>query len=192
MVRRRQWHDATVGHERLHRGVIEMKYLRFVAILALFGSVALSAQGERPLSTRVDEALKAAGVPIHGIWPDDPNDKRTWRVDFAPEATAADRATAAQVIDDFDPDDLSKEPRLIAARDILRRMTGDEHRWLTTLSARDDEVLRLWTIMRAGGEVNTNTPEFSDGWTAIMLAGIPSIWPDQAVAEQRLAEIIAR
>ncbi len=169
-----------------------MKYLRFVAILALFGSVALSAQGERPLSTRVDEALKAAGVPIHGIWPDDPNDKRTWRVDFAPEATAADRATAAQVIDDFDPDDLSKEPRLIAARDILRRMTGDEHRWLTTLSARDDEVLRLWTIMRAGGEVNTNTPEFSDGWTAIMLAGIPSIWPDQAVAEQRLAEIIAR
>lgn len=48
----------------------------------------------------VDAALRAAGVPITGVSVPSDN-KETWRVEFTPEATQADRDTAAAVIAAF-------------------------------------------------------------------------------------------
>ena len=46
--------------------------------------------------------LTAAGIPIHGISIGRKDDKATWRVDFAPEATDEQKAQAAQIVAAFD------------------------------------------------------------------------------------------
>lgn len=46
----------------------------------------------------VDTALKAAGVPILGVSIGDPANRATWIVQFDPSATAAQKATAATVV----------------------------------------------------------------------------------------------
>lgn len=49
------------------------------------------------LSSNVDDTIRGAGVPILGVSCPS-NDKATWRVDFKPEATQAQRDQAAQII----------------------------------------------------------------------------------------------
>ena len=46
--------------------------------------------------------LTAAGIPVHGISIGRKDDKATWRVDFAPEATDEQKAQAAQIVAAFD------------------------------------------------------------------------------------------
>ena len=45
----------------------------------------------------------SASVPIVGVSIGDPNDKATWKVQFAPGATKADQDTAAAIVAAFDP-----------------------------------------------------------------------------------------
>lgn len=58
------------------------------------------------IATRLDGALKAAGVPISGVSIGDPNVKATWLV-----RPASLQAQAQPIIDAFDPND----PAVIAA-----------------------------------------------------------------------------
>jgi len=46
--------------------------------------------------------LTSAGIPVHGISIGRKDDKATWRVDFAPEATDEQKAQAAQIVAAFD------------------------------------------------------------------------------------------
>lgn len=46
--------------------------------------------------------LTTAGIPVNGISIGRKNDRSTWRVDFAPEATDEQKAQAAQIVAAFD------------------------------------------------------------------------------------------
>lgn len=46
--------------------------------------------------------LGAAGIPVYGISIGSKDDKSTWRIDFAPEATDEQKAQAAQLVAAFD------------------------------------------------------------------------------------------
>jgi hypothetical protein len=63
----------------------------------------------------LDFALRQAGVPIHGVSMADPTNKSTWRVAFTNAATAAHRATAADVIATFNPADRTLTDAFTAA-----------------------------------------------------------------------------
>ena len=54
------------------------------------------------LAGAVDQALRAAGVPLVGVSIGDPADRATWTVQLAPTATESDRTTAAATIAAFD------------------------------------------------------------------------------------------
>lgn len=62
----------------------------------------------------LDDALRAAGIPIAGVSVGSDADRSTWRVAFLPAATDAHRAEAAQIVGTFDPAD----PAVIAARQL--------------------------------------------------------------------------
>jgi hypothetical protein len=47
----------------------------------------------------VDQALRAANVPIVGVSLGDPANRATWRVLFLPEATDPQKATAQNILD---------------------------------------------------------------------------------------------
>lgn len=82
-------------------------------------------------------------------------------------------------------------PRRIATRDILRRMTPAEHRALTNLANRDYDILKVWNILRAGGDADVNSAEWAQGLTLLKTRGIPSVWQDLATANARLAALTA-
>lgn len=68
----------------------------------------------------VEEALRAAGIPVHGVSvPSD--DKATWRVNFALEATQAQRDQAATIIAAYTP----PTPNTLIDRDADLR-TGEK------------------------------------------------------------------
>lgn len=46
--------------------------------------------------------LTAAGIPVSGISIGRNDDRSTWRIDFAPEATDEQKAHAAQIVAEFD------------------------------------------------------------------------------------------
>ena len=48
--------------------------------------------------------LLAASAPIVGVAIGNPDDKATWRIDFADEATPLQRLTAQTALNNFDPD----------------------------------------------------------------------------------------
>jgi hypothetical protein len=55
------------------------------------------------LAKQVTDAV-ALVAPIQGISIGTANDKTTWRIDFKPEATSAQRIAAQSVLDNFVPD----------------------------------------------------------------------------------------
>lgn len=65
----------------------------------------------------------AAVCPILGVSIGNENDKSTWRIDFATEATAEQRAAAAQVIQDFAPETPAPEPTV---KDLIRALKEKE------------------------------------------------------------------
>lgn len=76
----------------------------------------------------VSEALKAAGVPFVSVSIGRKDDKATWRVDFAPTATDADKAQAASVIAAFvPPDPADEEAKFAADTRILRAIVVELH-----------------------------------------------------------------
>lgn len=52
-------------------------------------------------ATLLDQNLRAAGIPILGVSMAVAGDKATWRVDYAPEATAAHKTQGAGLVAAF-------------------------------------------------------------------------------------------
>lgn len=70
--------------------------------------------------------LTAAGIPVSGISIGRNDDRSTWRVDFAPEATDEQKAQAAQIVAAFDLEKAEHNAgidRQIAAVEAMYRMT---------------------------------------------------------------------
>lgn len=57
------------------------------------------------LAANLNRALRTAGIPIVGVSISNVSDRLTWTVQFLPEATAAQRTQAAQIVSTFDPAD---------------------------------------------------------------------------------------
>jgi hypothetical protein len=77
-------------------------------------------------------ALVSAVAPIVSVAVVDPADKKTWRVDFAPQASQAERAAAQAVIEGIDPDaPRSAHVKAEAGRRILARYPGWKQRNMT-------------------------------------------------------------
>jgi hypothetical protein len=81
--------------------------------------------------------------------------------------------------------------RVIATRDVLRRLTAREHRGIARVAETDDDVLKLWNILRAGGTVDLASPELVAGLAVLQARGVPAVWPDAVAAAARFAAILA-
>ena len=55
------------------------------------------------IAARLDAALKAAGIPVLGVSIGDPANRATWRLDYAPNATAQQRTDGEALRLAFDP-----------------------------------------------------------------------------------------
>lgn len=55
------------------------------------------------IAGRLDAALRAAGIPIRGVSIGDPDDRATWVIHYAPEATREQIAAGAALLARFDP-----------------------------------------------------------------------------------------
>lgn len=55
------------------------------------------------IAARLDGALRAAGIPIVGVAIRDDTDRRTWRIDYAANATAQHRLDGEALRLSFDP-----------------------------------------------------------------------------------------
>lgn len=65
------------------------------------------------LHAQILAACPIDGVSV-GLW----GDKATWRVDFKPEATQAQRGAAQAVVNAFDPS-AAKDPVVLSTDDVL-------------------------------------------------------------------------
>jgi hypothetical protein len=73
-------------------------------------------------SVALDAAIRAV-CPIQGVSVGNPADKATWRIDYHPSATAAQKAAAQQVVDGW-TDPLPTPPD-ISDRQFARGLWGD-------------------------------------------------------------------
>ena len=73
--------------------------------------------------TRVLHEQIAAAAPILGVSIGDPADKSTWRIDFAPQATQAQRQAALDAVETFDPGAVSSH-RLVMKSTIIERLNA--------------------------------------------------------------------
>lgn len=103
---------------------------------------------------RLDEAIRAAGIPIHGVSPTS--------VNFRPEATEAHRQQAQAMLDAFDPTPTPEERldraggRVLAALALLR--TQELHLaapnagvWGSLAPPTSDELQRARAVVVAAG-----------------------------------------
>jgi len=71
----------------------------------------------------VDRAVRAAGIPIDGVSIGDPANRATWRVDFTPAATPAQRTQAATILTTVVVDDAAQRQEQYAGssrqKDVL-------------------------------------------------------------------------
>ncbi len=56
------------------------------------------------IASRLDQALRDAGIPISGVSIGDPANRRTWIVRYAPEATSEQIDAGTALVADFVPD----------------------------------------------------------------------------------------
>ena len=99
---------------------------------------------------QIDAALRAASIPIHGISIGRKDDRSTWRIDFAPDATDGQRALAAQIVAEFDTvkaahnEDIDRQIAALEAKVTPRRVReavrGSGKAWLDAL---DDQINAL-------------------------------------------------
>ena len=57
------------------------------------------------IAALLDQSLKSAGVPIMGVSIGKTDDASTWQIQFAPEATKADRQRGIAFLSTFNPND---------------------------------------------------------------------------------------
>jgi len=85
-----------------------------------------------PPVARLDEALKAAGVPILGVYRERGAD---WTVRFAPEVTQGRRDQAAAIVAAFDARPRRPRPLASIAADIAGLSAADRNRLMTAVCA---------------------------------------------------------
>ena len=135
-----------------------------LVVLALL--IAVPCLAQTPIVGRLDRAIKAEGIPIDGV--SAPTTKRpTWRVDFKPSATPAQRDRAMQIVASFNPNDPAYEQA-----DLTTQVTA----------ALDDERLSsaiVWTILKqmfpADTDAQTKT-KFATARTRIISAFRAQPW----------------
>jgi len=93
-------------------------------------------------AARLDQALRAAGLPVMGVAIGRKDDKTTWRIDFTADATDAQRAAAAKLMSSFDVTAANAEPD--SARDVLGEIDA-----LKTQLAGLQNVLVKKSVIRA-------------------------------------------
>jgi len=138
------------------------------------------------LATRLDLALRAAGVPIDNVSIGDSADRRTWRIDFARGATEQDRLTAAIVVATLDiaepPPVPVVRPRLPVRKvDFLRLLTATEYAtFLRAGDAGDDTLLFAHALFQAAPELHLDDPLFVSLLQAVVDKGV--LTPERAAA----------
>ena len=65
---------------------------------------------------QLHNALTATGIPITGISIGRKDDRLTWRIDFAPDATDEQKSQAAQIVAAFDVAAVEAEEAILLAR----------------------------------------------------------------------------
>lgn len=83
------------------------------------------------------------------------------------------------------------QPKVIKTRDLLRRITADEHDAIEDLAKTNKLLKRMMRLMLSDGTTDVNHPEFVQGWAYIKSIGIPAVWPDAAAADAAIARIRA-
>lgn len=96
------------------------------------------------IASGLDAAIRAVCPALQGVSIGDPADRATWRLDFGPDATDAQRQVARSALQAFVP--ATSDPFTLYKTDIEGRMTDDElAQFDAALSAATVRVRRLWT-----------------------------------------------
>lgn len=98
----------------------------------------------------------AAVAPIHGVSIGDASDTSTWRIDFAPEATARQRADAQGILDGIDPD--APAPHFVPKLAVVDRLcaAGLFDAAMAVLDAQPRLVRERW---QAASEIRSDDVE---------------------------------
>lgn len=79
---------------------------------------------DKNFAAALDRKLKTLGVPILGVSIKDPDNVSTWRIDYAPEATAQQRTYGDSLIAAFDKDAVPVALVPLALDDLVRYLAG--------------------------------------------------------------------
>ena len=164
-------------------------HTHLIASLLVLSVVSVGAQ--RAPARRVHDLIVAEGIPITGVSEPNPPQYPDWRITFDAGATAAQRTRAAAIAAAFDPNDLSKEPKLVAPDVMVERMTDAELSFLA--SSTDPVIKKFWLVLVSlPRPADVRSPRFVQGWAYIKRAGlsaVPPVWTSAADAAARLADI---
>lgn len=126
----------------------------------------------------------AAVAPIVGVSVGRADDKATWRIDFAADATSGQRDAAQSVLAAFDA--AAPDPARWTPLEFLERFTQAERIAIRAAAAgASTEALQLadWLdLLRASTEVVADDPRTVAGMAALVAAGL--------LSEARRAEIL--
>jgi hypothetical protein len=86
---------------------------------------------------------------------------------------------------------LAAAPRPIDNRELMRRLSAEEHHGLETLSRTDAMVCKLWNTLKAGGQADVQGVEFRSGVAYLRTVAVPGVWADLAAFDGRMAAITA-
>lgn len=81
--------------------------------------------------------------------------------------------------------------RVIPLRDFLRRITLAEQEAFDELMETNRRARVWWQRLTAGDTVDLDHLELIAGFGFVKALGIPAIWPDEATADARIAQIRA-
>lgn len=73
------------------------------------------------IAALIDQALRTAGIPIISVTVGNDDDRSTWRVEFAPEATDQQKADAAALLESIDV-----SPEALAESKLQYAMSNDK------------------------------------------------------------------
>ena len=122
-----------------------------------------------------DASFSVVEIPV-GIIPDTRTQK--WNGSAVVDKTAGELTA-------YD----AAQPLWIDGREVMRRLAASTHLGLERLSQTDATVCKLWNTLKAGGNVNVHSAEFTEGAAYLRTVGIPSVWPDVAAFDaERLAQ----
>jgi hypothetical protein len=137
-------------------------------------------------AARLHDALRAVAIPILGVSIGDSADRRTWRIDFAPSATAEDRAAAAQVVATLDvtepaPAPVARPLAPVRKIDFLRLLTAAEYDAFVRAGETGDAELRFArALFEAAPALHLDDPLFVQMLASVVTAGV--LTPERAQA----------